>query len=333
MDISKIEWKKILTWIQVTSPFFHIWNYLAALKPLKELSKKNEVYLFIAEYHSLNSVQNKEEMETNRKNILVQLIAIFKDYPNIKIFQQSKINAIPHIALLIWSITPMGLMNRAHKVKEARDAGKDMTLGTYYYPALMAADILTFDADFVPVGKDQKQHLEFCRDMAITFNKTFGKGLLKLPEPIIDETIPLVPWIDGEKMSKSKNNYIGIFEDSAKIRKKIMKIITQDIPYADSKNPDECNVYGYIKLFATPEEDTYIRAKYLEGEFGYGDAKNYLADLLEKYFKKDKEEYEKLITNEDEFIKEMSKIVDNNNIMDSIASEKLLVLRTAVGLS
>lgn len=332
--MSKIVWKKILTGIQVTSSYFHIGNYFAALHPLKELSKDNEVYLFIADYHSLNTVNSAEEMASNRKKVIAQFLALFKDYPNVKIFEQSSVLAIPHIALLIGSVTPMGLMNRAHKVKELRDAWKEMNLGTFYYPALMAADILTFDTDYVPVWKDQKQHLEFARDMAISFNKIYWKGLFKLPEPMIDETIPLVVGIDGkEKMSKSKDNHIWIFDEPKRIHKKVMKIVTGDEPYADPKDPDKCNVYSYIKLFASPEQDAEIRSKYLWGEFGYGNAKSILIELMDSYFKKEKELYSKFLSDENAFSKAYERVKANNFEMDGIASQKLKLLKIAVWLA
>ncbi len=175
----------------------------------------------------------------------------------------------------------MGFMERMHAYKDAvaKGKGKEFGVGTFNYPILMAGDIVLYDADIVPVGQDQKQHLEFCRDIAQRFNDYFGETL-KLPDPYIDENVAIVPGIDGRKMSKSYNNFLWLLDDEKTLRKKVKQITTASLPVEASKNPDECIVYQLSKLFTTPEEDKALRDRYLAGGMGYGEAKEYLTDKL-----------------------------------------------------
>lgn len=170
------------------------------------------------------------------------------------IFEQSKIQHINDMTWILSSVTPYSLMLRAHSFKDSQTKNADINMAVFNYPILMTADIIGYDVDMVPVGKDQKQHLEFARDIAESFNKTYGLDFFKLPEPYIDETLALIPGIDGQKMSKSYNNFIGIFDDEKTLKKQIMSIVTDDTPLEAPKNPDTCNVYALMKFFASQEK-------------------------------------------------------------------------------
>lgn len=203
------------------------------------------------------------------------------DESQVTIFNQASIPAHAQLARILACLTHMGSMERMHAYKDALAKGKNKELGVgvFNYPILMAGDIVLYDADIVPVGQDQKQHLEICRDIAQKFNDAFAP-ILKLPEPHIDTNVATVPGIDGRKMSKSYNNYLGLLDDEAVLRKKIKQITTASLPVEAPKNPDECIVYQMTKLFTTPEEDQELRQRYLQGGMGYGTVKEYLTEKV-----------------------------------------------------
>ena len=198
-----------------------------------------------------------------------------------KIYKQSDLPAHPMLAWVLSCITNMGFMKRMHAYKASVDQGKadDISVGTFTYPILMAADIILYDANYVPVGKDQKQHVEYARDIAQKFNHHFGDTFV-LPEPLIDSNVASIPGIDGRKMSKSYNNFIGLFEDEASVRKKIKRISTAPTPVEEPKNPDECNVYNMMKLFIDSDRDTELRARYEAGGLSYKDVKEELMEVV-----------------------------------------------------
>lgn len=311
--------KKIITWIKPTWDGMHIWNYFWAFKPFLDLAKWNECYIFVADYHSLTSVHNKEILEKNKKRMLKEYFALLPENTKITVFEQSKVKNINNMNWILSSQTPYSLMLRAHSFKDSQAKNSDINMATFNYPILMAADILSYDIDAVPVGKDQKQHLEFARDIAENFNKTYGKDFFKLPEPKIVEEVATITGIDGRKMSKSYDNHIWIFDDEKTLKKKIMSIVTWSEGLEEPKNPENCNVFALIKLFANPEKQEEIRQKYLAWGYGYGHAKLELLDLILKYFEAPRKKFEEFENNLD-FIEK--KLEEWNKIANEIVDKK-----------
>lgn len=276
--------KRLLTWIKATWDWLHIWNYFWAFKPLVELSKDKETFLFLADYHSLTSVHNWETLRKNRKNILIEYLALLWDNENITVFEQSKMSRINDLTWVLSSVTPYSMMLRAHTFKDSKAKNSDINMATFNYPILMTSDIIWYDVDMVPVWKDQKQHLEFARDIAENFNKTYDVDFFKLPEPIINQEVQTIPWTDGRKMSKSYDNFIWIFDDEKTLKKKIMSIKTDDTTLEEPKNPDTCNVFAFIKLLWTKDKIEEIKQKYLAWNYGYWHAKLELLEIFLEYF-------------------------------------------------
>ena len=311
--------KKIITWIKPTWSWLHIWNYFWAFKPIVDISEWNETYLFIADYHSLTSVHNAETLQKNKDRMLKEYFSLSPKNSKIIVFEQSKVANINNMNWILSSQTPYSLMLRAHTFKDSQAKNSDINMATFNYPILMSADILSYDIDVVPVWKDQKQHLEFARDIAENFNRNYKQDFFKLPEPHILETVATIPGIDGRKMSKSYDNHIGIFDDEKTMKKKIMAIVTGSEALEEAKNPDTCNVFALIKFFASEEKQTEIRQKYLAGGYGYGHAKLELLELILEYFKEARQrfaEFEK----DDSFIKQ--KLEEWNKIANEIVNKK-----------
>lgn len=311
--------KKIITWIKPTWEWMHIWNYFWAFKPFLDLAENNESMLFIADYHSLTSVHNWETLQKNKKRMLKEYFALLPENTKIVVFEQSKIKNINDMNWILSSQTPYSLMLRAHTFKDTQAKNSDINMATFNYPILMSADILSYDIDLVPVWKDQKQHLEFARDIAENFNRTYGIDFFKLPEAKIMEETAIIPGIDGRKMSKSYDNHIWIFDDEKTMKKKIMAIVTGSEALEEPKNPDNCNVFALIKLFATEEKQKEIREKYLAWGYGYGHAKLELLDLILKYFEAPRKKFAEF-ENNFEFIEEKLKFW--NDFANKILTEK-----------
>lgn len=311
--------KKIITWIKPTWEWMHIWNYFGAFKPFLEISKNNDAMIFIADFHSLTSVFDGETLEKNKKRMIKEYFALLPENSNIVVFEQSKVKNINNLNWILSSQTPYSLMLKAHTFKDNQAKNSDINMATFNYPILMAADILSYDIDLVPVWKDQKQHLEFARDIAENFNKNYKTNFFKLPEPKIMEQMATIPGIDGRKMSKSYNNHIWIFDDEKTMKKKIMAIVTGSETLEEPKNPDNCNVFALIKLFASEEKQKEIREKYLAWNYGYGHAKLELLDLILKYFETPRKKFEEF-ENNFEFINK--KLQEWNEIANKIVNEK-----------
>lgn len=254
----------------------HIGNYFGAMKQFVELQKDHEGYVFIADYHALNFIQNKEEMEKNIIGVLLDYLAIGLDPKKITIFKQSDISEHTELAWIFDTLTTMPYLMRAHAFKDAEAKNKEICVGTFNYPMLMAADILLYSPDIVPVGQDQKQHVEIARDTAEKFNRVFGKGnqIFKLPVPMILEDVAIIPGIDGKKMSKSYNNHIPLFAEYEEIKKCVMSIVT------DSSSGIPENVYAIHKLFRDEDE---LKKIYKEKEGKYKELKDLLVEDIEKF--------------------------------------------------
>ncbi len=277
----------------------HLGNYLGAIRPALALSETYETVYFIADYHALTTVHNGLEMHDNIHKVAATWLALGLDPEKGLFYKQSD---IPEIFELSWALscfTPKGFMNRAHAYKDkvakslaiGEDADSNVNMGLFCYPCLMDADILMFNADIVPVGKDQKQHVEFARDVALRFNKQFGKAVFTIPEAIIQENTDVIPGLDGRKMSKSYDNYIDIFLDSKSLKKKIGKIVTNSQEIDEPKDPEICNVFKLYKLFASQEQSNALASRYRAGGMGWGHAKAELQTVLEEHLGTARDKY------------------------------------------
>ncbi len=298
--------KIILTGIKPTG-MPHIGNYIGALKPLIEKSQTNKTFVFIADLHALNSIHDAKTIRQHTYEIAALLVALGLNLDNAILFRQSDIDAVYKLNTFLMNVTPKGLMNRAHSYKAMleknaaanRDPDADVNMGLYTYPILMSADILLYNADIVPVGADQKQHVEFARDIAEYFNRTYG-NVFRLPEPQIGINNGIIPGLDGRKMSKSYDNTIPLFAPTTELKKKIMRIITDSKLPNDKKNPDESTIFLLYKHFANADEIATMRELFENGKIGYGDAKKILFEKIDSVLSAPREKYEYLMSHTNE---------------------------------
>jgi len=282
---------KILTGVQSTGTP-HLGNLLGAIIPAIELSNdpKNESFLFIADLHSITQIKDGKTLRENTYSTAAAWLACGLDVNKVVFYRQSD---VPQTAELSWYLScffPFQRLTLAHSFKDKADRLEDVNAGLFSYPMLMAADILLYDAQFVPVGKDQLQHLEITRDVASRFNHQMGETFV-IPEAIIQKDSMLIPGTNGGKMSKSANNYINIFLDDKGLRKQIMGIETDSTPLEDPKNPETCNAFALYKLLANESQIETMTANYLGGNYGYGHAKQALFELILERFKTEREKY------------------------------------------
>ena len=291
--------KKIITGVKPTGASMHLGNLMGAVLPFKEIAKNHDSALFIADLHALTSVKDGQMMRNQSLELAIEYFSIFGLDTETIIFRQSDIKNITKLMWILANVTPYSLMLRAHSFKDAEAKNADINMGTFNYPILMAADILGYGIDAVPVGKDQIQHLEMTRDMARAFNKTYQTDIFIEPEAIVSQEVATLPGIDGRKMSKSYDNFIGIFDDEKTLKKRVMSIVTDSRGVDEKKDPETCNVFALLKVFAQPEKLEEIRAKYLSENigFGYGHAKKELLEILLEYFRPYREAREKLLQN------------------------------------
>lgn len=298
--------KIVLTGIKPTG-MPHLGNYIGALKPLIERAKNNKTFMFIADLHALNSIHDASQIKRHTYEIAALMMALGLDLNNAILFRQSDIDEIYQLNTLLSNVTPKGLMNRAHSYKAAMDknvaAGLDtdagINMGLYTYPILMAADILLYNSDIVPVGADQKQHVEFARDIAGYFNNIYG-NIFKLPEPVIGSDTGLIPGLDGRKMSKSYDNTIALFAPEKELKKKIMRIITDSKTPEEAKDPDTSTIYQLYKHFASESEIAELAQMFRTGGMGYGTAKTILFEKINSVLSGARNEYERLMANPSE---------------------------------
>lgn len=296
---------RILTGIQ-SSGRPHLGNILGAIVPAIELSKesKHEALFFIADLHSLTTIKGAEERIENTMATAAAWLAFGFDTERNIFYRQSR---IPEVCELTWYLncfTPFPMLANAHSFKDKSEKLADVNAGLFTYPVLMTADIILYDANFVPVGKDQKQHLEMARDIASAFNSRYGEVFV-IPEAKIDETVMTIPGIDGQKMSKSYNNTIDIFLPEKQLRKQIMAIVTDSTPLEEPKNPDTCNVYALYKLVADESQVAEMRSNYQAGNYGYGHAKQELFEVMMKKFEKPRELFSYYMENTGELNKKL----------------------------
>lgn len=307
----------------------HLGNYVGAIKRIIEFSQHNKTFVFIADLHALNTIKDAAVIKQHTYEITAMFTALGLNMNNAVLFRQSDVNSVYKLACLLMNVTPKGLMNRAHSYKaivekntESNiDIDSGVNMGLYTYPILMAADILLYDSDIVPVGADQKQHVEFARDIAGYFNNTYG-NVFKLPEPVIGKTNGIIPGLDGRKMSKSYDNTISIFASESELHKKIMRIITDSKLPSEPKNPDESTIFQLYCHFANDSEIHDLRQKFLIGGMGYGNAKQILFEKINSVLSEPRAKYEKLMGNP----REIEKILSDGALQANAVGDKKISL-------
>lgn len=291
--------KRILTGIQ-PSGIPHIGNYFGAMKQCIDLQNGNEgeCFLFIADYHSMTTNPKPEDLKNRIERLAVDFLACGIDPEKTVFFRQSDVPEVCELTWILNCLTGLGFLERAHSYKDKVAKGFQPNNGLFSYPVLMASDILIYQSDLVPVGKDQKQHLEMTRDIGIKFNQTYG-DTFTIPEEKISSSVAVIPGLDGQKMSKSYNNTIEIFGEEKPMRKKFMSIKTDSKGMDEPKDPDTCSIFQLYKLFASPAQQEEMRAKYLAGGYGYGHAKQALFEAYLEFFAPMRKRREELLANMD----------------------------------
>jgi len=306
----------------------HIGNFFGAMSHQLKLQADHECFYFIADYHALTSNPSPDEIAQNVLDVAIDYIALGLDTDKTVFWRQSDVPEVTELTWLLSCITPMGLLQRCTSYKDKVSQGFSPNHGLFAYPVLQAADILIFNSDIVPVGADQKQHIEVARDIAIKFNNAYGE-ILTLPEGYIIESVAVVPGLDGRKMSKSYGNAIEIFEPEDSIEKKIMRIVTDSTSVEEPKDPDKCNVFALLKLLASPDELAEWENRYRSGGMGYGQVKKRLAELMIEYFRPFRKKRTELENNIN-YVKEV--LADGARRAKAVAAETLARVRNAVGL-
>lgn len=290
---------RILSGIQ-PSGRLHIGNYFGAIRNfLKFQAEGHECYYFIANYHALTSKKDAAALRESTMHLAAGYLALGIDPAKSVFFVQSDVPQVTELCWFLNTVCPVGLMERATSFKDKVARGIAPNMGLFDYPVLQAADIAIYDANMVPVGADQKQHIEITRDLVGKFNQAFEREVLVMPEPFIVQSVAVVPGLDGQKMSKSYDNVIEIFDTAKNTAKTCGRIVTDSTPLEDPKDPDKCNVFALLKLFAPADELQTIAAAYRAGGYGYGHAKKRLAELINDHFAQARARYDELISRPD----------------------------------
>ena len=319
---------RVLTGIQSTG-VPHLGNLLGAIIPAIKMSEnpKNESLFFIADLHSFTTIRDKKVLQENTYATAAAWLAFGFDTKNNLFYRQSDVPQVCELSWYLNCFTPFPMLANAHSFKDKSDKLSQVNSGLFTYPVLMAADILLYDAEVVPVGKDQIQHLEITRDIAGAFNHIYKDSFI-IPEVSVDERVMIIPGIDGQKMSKSYNNIINIFLDDKKLRKQIMSIKTDSLGLEDKKDPENCNVYKLYKLLASKEKKQEMATKYRAGNYGYGHAKQELFELICENFSEQRKKFNYLMSNTDIIELELKKGAKRAS---EIASKVLGRIRNNIG--
>lgn len=318
--------KRLLSGIQ-PSGIIHLGNYFGAIKQFVDLQKDYDTSIFIADFHAITTIQDGKQLKQNILDVVMDYLACGLDPEKICLFKQSD---IPEVAELTWyfnCITSMPFLERATAYKDAHMKAKEINVGLFDYPVLMAADILIQDSDIVPVGADQKQHIEYARDIALKFNNIYGETF-NLPEGLILKEVSIVPGLDGRKMSKSYKNTIPLFGTDEEIKKKVMSIVTDSKRPEDKKNPDECNIYKIHKLFLNREDLIKLRKRYEDGGLSYKESKDMLYNEIISFISPMREKRKYYENNLDEVKKILE---DGKQKVRKIIEDKMKVVRDKVG--
>lgn len=318
---------RILSGIQPSGKL-HIGNYFGMMKPAIELQEQGDAYLFIANYHAMTTVQDADTLREMTMDVALDFLACGIDPEKTAFYRQSDVPEVHELAWLLSTVTPMGLLERCHSYKDKIAKGIAASHGLFAYPVLMAADILAVQSNVVPVGRDQKQHVEVTRDLAIRFNHAFGE-VFTIPEPSIRSDVAVVPGVDGQKMSKSYDNTIEIFKEGKPLKKRVMKILTDSKELEDPKDPETCNVFALYKLFATEAELAELAERYRAGGMGYGHAKTELLGKINEHFGPMREKRAELAADMD-FVNDVLR--QGAEKASALARETLQKARRAVGL-
>jgi len=318
---------RILSGIQ-PSGLLHIGNYFGMMRPAIALQDEGEALYFIADYHALTSVRDPDVVRENVRRAAIDFLAAGLDPERASLFKQSDVPQVTELTWVLSTVAPMGLLERAHSYKDKLARGLAPTVGLFSYPVLMAADILIYDSDIVPVGKDQKQHIEMTRDLAGKMNEQFGQ-IFKLPEARINPETQVVPGLDGQKMSKSYGNNIDIFGDEKETRKRVMSIVTDSTPVEAPKDPAKSTIFQLYSLFASKDEIASMRERFEKGGTGYGDFKKELFEKLWKFFSPMRKRREEILAD---------KLYIDNVLLrgakraNEVADDVMTRVRAAVGL-
>jgi tryptophanyl-tRNA synthetase len=324
---------RILSGIQ-PSGVLHIGNYFGMIKPAIALQAEGEALYFIADYHALTSVRDPQALRANSRRVALDFLACGLDPERATLFRHSDVPQVTELAWILSTVAPMGLLERAHSYKDKLARGLSATVGLFSYPVLMAADILIYDSDVVPVGKDQKQHIEMTRDLAVKMNEIFGQSeldgqIFKLPEARIQPVTETVPGIDGQKMSKSYGNNIDIFGDEKEMRKRVMSIVTDSTLVEAPKDPAKSTIFKLYSLVASKNEIAAMREQFLKGGTGYGDFKKQVFEKLWEYFAPMRKRREEILADEPYIDSVLEKGATRAN---EIAEQVMKRVREAVGL-
>ncbi len=309
------------------SGVLHIGNYFGAIKQFVENQDKSEGFYFVVDYHALTSLKDAKALKENTYNAVLDFLALGLDPEKSTIFVQSDVPEHTELMWMLLNVTPVALLERGVSYKDKVAKGIGANAGLLTYPVLQAADILLYDTNIVPVGKDQKQHIEFARDIAIKFNETY-KEVFTLPEAQILESVAVVPGTDGQKMSKSYGNTITMFASKKELKKQVMSIVTDSTPLEEPKNPDN-NVTKLYELFATKEEVSEMREKFEAGGYGYGHAKTELLNKILEYFGEARARREELVKNP-EYVEEVLR--KGAEKARALAKKKMVLVKEACGL-
>jgi tryptophanyl-tRNA synthetase len=318
---------RILSGIQ-PSGVLHIGNYFGMMRPAIALQAEGEAFYFIAEYHALTSVRDPQALRENSRRVALDFLACGLDPERAALFRQSDVPQVTELAWILSTVAPMGLLERAHSYKDKLARGMPATVGLFNYPVLMAADILIYDSDIVPVGKDQKQHIEITRDLAVKMNETYGQ-IFKLPEPRIQAATEVVPGIDGQKMSKSYGNNIDIFGDEKETRKRIMSIVTDSTPVEAPKDHSRSTIFQLYSLVASKNEIAEMRERFQKGGTGYGDFKKQLFEKLWDYFAPMRKRREEILADKSYIDNVLARGAKRANEVADVVMERV---RAALGL-
>ncbi len=318
-----------LTGIQPTG-MPHVGNLLGAMQPAVGLQDTHGSFYFIASYHALTTTKDPEVLRRRQREVAMAWLACGLDPERTTVWRQQDVPEVCELSWVLSCFTPHGMLERAHAFKAARDAGREINAGTFFYPVLMAADILLFDSNVVPVGKDQKQHVEMARDIAQAVNHRYGDEVFVLPEAVVQEDVATVPGLDGRKMSKSYDNHLPLFLPPKQLRKRVMRIVTDSKGLDEPKDPETCNVFGLYKLFSNSGQQADLASRYRSGGLGYGHAKQELFELLDACLAGPRERYQAL----EESPSEVDEILEQGALRArEVAQTTMTRVRAAVGLN
>jgi tryptophanyl-tRNA synthetase len=318
---------RIISGIQ-SSGVLHIGNYFGMIQPAIALQAEGEAFYFIANYHALTSVRDPNVLRENSRRVALDFLACGFDPDRGALFMQTDVPQVTELAWILSTVAPMGLLERAHSYKDKLAHGMTASAGLFTYPVLMAADILIYDSDIVPVGKDQKQHIEITRDLAVKMNETFGQ-IFKLPEPRIRAATETVPGVDGQKMSKSYGNTIDIFGDEKETRKRVMSIVTDSKPVDEPKDPATSTIFQLFSLVGSKDEIAAMGERFRKGGAGYGDFKKQLFEKLWEYFSPMRKRREEILADK---LYVDNVLVRGAGRANEVANDVMTRVRAAVGL-